>query len=44
LALSAATIKSQAQISIKPAEIALPCTWAMVILRRSRQRQVFWKK
>src|ERR1700685_4577794 len=34
-ALSAATIKSHAQISIRPAEIALPCTWAMVILRRS---------
>ena len=36
--------QSQAQISIRPAEIALPCTWAMVILRRSRQRQVFSKK
>jgi hypothetical protein len=43
LALSAATIRSHAQISISPAEIALPCTCAMVILRRSRHRTVFSK-
>lgn len=43
-ALSAATIRSQAQINISPAEIALPCTWAIVILRKSRQRQVFFEK
>jgi hypothetical protein len=43
-ASTAATMRSHAQISISAAEIALPCTEAMVILRRSRQRRVFSKK
>ena len=44
LASSAATIRSQAHISIRPAANTVPCTWAMVILRRLRQRRVFSKK
>ena len=41
--LSAATIRSQAHISISPAAYTAPCTWATVILRRLRQRRVFSK-
>ena len=43
-ASSAATMRSQAQTSMRPAAKVVPCTWAMVILRRLRQRRVFWKK
>ena len=31
-------------MSMRPAEYTSPWTWAMVILRRFRQRSVFWKK
>ena len=31
-------------MSISPAAKTVPWTWAMVILRRFRQRSVFWKK
>ena len=41
---SAATMRSQAHISISPAAKTGPCTWAIVILRRERQRLVFSKK
>ena len=41
---SAATIRSQAHISMRPAENTVPCTWAIVILRRFRHRRVFSKK
>ena len=30
-------------MSIRPAAYTVPCTWATVILRRFRQRSVFWK-
>src|ERR1700694_258634 len=42
-ASSAATIRSHAHTSIRPAEMALPCTEAMVILRKSRHRRMFSK-
>ena len=41
---SAATIRSQAHISMSPAAYTAPWTEAMVILRRLRQRRVFSKK
>ena len=41
-AFSAATIRSHAHMSMRPAAYTVPCTWAIVILRRSRQRLVFW--
>ena len=41
---SAATMRSHAHMSISPAAYTPPCTWATVILRRFRQRNVFWKK
>ena len=41
---SAATMRSHAHISIRPAAYTPPCTWATVILRRFRHRSVFWKK
>ena len=41
---SAATIRSHAHMSMSPAAYTVPCTWAMVILRRFRHRRVFWKK
>ena len=31
-------------MSMSPAAYTVPCTWAIVILRRLRQRSVFWKK
>ncbi|AUS51042.1 Uncharacterised protein [Mycobacterium tuberculosis] len=40
---SLATIRSQHQASINPADSTAPCTWAMVILRRLRHRLVFSK-
>ena len=43
-ASSAATMRSQAHMSISPAANTVPCTWAIVILRRFRQRSVFSKK
>ena len=42
--LSAATIRSHAHMSMRPAEKTSPWTWATVILRRLRQRRVFSKK
>ncbi len=38
---SAATMRSHAHINISPAAYTLPCTWAMVIFRRFRQRSVY---
>ena len=40
---SAATIRSQAHISIRPAANTVPCTCATVILRRFRHRRVLLK-
>ena len=37
-------MRSQAHMSIRPAANTVPCTWAIVILRRFLQRKVFWKK
>ena len=37
------TIRSQLHMSMRPAANTGPWTWAMVILRRFRQRSVFWK-
>ena len=41
--MSAATIRSQAHMSISPAAYTVPWTWATVILRRLRQRSVLVK-
>ena len=38
--LSAATMRSHAHMSMSPAAYTVPCTWAMVILRRLRHRRV----
>ncbi len=43
-ASSAATIRSHAHMSMSPAANTVPWTCAIVILRRFRQRSVFWKK
>ena len=43
LVSSAATMRSQAHMSMSPAAYTSPCTWATVIFRRFRQRSVLWK-